>query len=493
MLNNEKYKIFSERPYQVSKIKLISSGFRTSPSAHRNIVQTCGSALKNQVDFMFNGSEIGSASYVSKSQHRFLKTANIQNDLLIDLSTMEYCKKVESVCLEGNEILIAEDGGGDGLGESCLYVKDPQYKDYICNGILALRIKDDSKRSFILGFLKSKYFKEYIDNNTAKASTLRHSNGVAKDFILPEYDNTNDSHLLLSMMVDNLIDKENQIISKNKSIDLCITTELGLTTVSAIQASKSLMIKNDFRCAAGLYNQEFLNIYQGILNYSGGSFALLEKYISKRGQNLQVSNIGDSYYSNLPKKGFYRLVTTMELTDRRTIHSYRFLGNLNKLAIVKTNSIMLSADGTVGKSIFVGQEHFISNIHQWILTPKRDIERYKVVFVSLFLQWLRNNNYYEYIKDKANGGAIKESHLQKFLTIPKFPIKTQEAISKYYINSYPKGFNDMSNYLDNEIKRNALSGIWDLNMECFELRAKINKLVEKIVLGKKIHIPYYLK
>ena len=492
MLNNVKYKIFSERPFQVSKNDIVKSGFRASPSSQRNIKTLIGATLENQVDSLFNGTEIGSASYVKNSNHRFIKTGNIQNDFLIDYSTVEYCKNTNNVVLQGNEILIAEDGGGDGLGESCLYVKDTNYSDYLCNGILALRIDNKEKRNFIFGFLKSNYFKEFMDNNTPMASTLRHSNGVAKKYLLPLYDGKNNEHKLLSILVENLIDKENQIKSKNSIIDTRIKSELNISNVSGIQASKSLFIKNDFRCSGGLYNENFLNTYQSIQNYKFGYFKLLDKYNSKRGQNLQVSNIGDSYYSTKSKKGFYRLVTTMELSDNRTIHSYRYLGNKNKLSTVKTNSIMLSADGTVGKSIFIGEEHFISNIHQWILTGNSNLPKHKIVFVSLFLQWLRNQNFYEYIKDKANGGAIKEPHLQKFLNIPKFPATIQNEISLNYYNDVARTNNSLTNYLSNELQRNKELGIWQLNMECFELKAKINKIVEKIVLNKKIHQPFYL-
>lgn len=493
MLKNKSYKKFSQRPFQVSKQNIINSGFRTSPSSQREMVCINGAALENQVDSLFNGSEIGSSSYVKNSQFRFLKTGNIQNDFLIDFNSVEYCKQTKNIVLQGNEILIAEDGGGDGLGESCLYIKNPNYTDYLCNGILALRIENEDKRNFIFGFLKSNYFKEFIDNNTPMASTLRHSNGISKKFIIPIYDQNNENHKLLHMLVKNLIDKEHTILLKNKIIDETIKSELNISKTSFIQASKSLFIKNDFRCSGGLYNQNFLNIYQSIQNYKNGYFNILDKYNSKRGQNLQVSNIGDSYYSTKYKKGFYKLVTTMELSDKRTIHSYRYLGNKNNLSVVRTNSIMLSADGTVGKSIFVGEEHFISNIHQWILVSKNNISKHKIVFVSLFLQFLRNNGYYEYIKDKANGGAIKEPHLNNFLHIPKFSDFLQKEISLNYYNNVINNNNNLNNYISNELSRNKELGIWQLNMECFELKAKINKLVEKIILNKKVHQPFYLK
>lgn len=493
MQNKAPHGKYSLKPFEVSRTQMMARNFRLAPSSQRDIAKMPGSPLSAHVNAMFNGKELGTALYVTKSNNRFIRTGNITSKALVDCSEVEYCKPNTTPTLKGGEILIAEDGGGDGLGETCLYEKSSIFVDHLCNGALALVIKDEDNKHYILGFLKSQYFKEYLDNNTPVASTLRHSNGAAKDFVFPLYDTNNPIHVLLSALTANLVDKERNIAARNTAIDSKITTLLGIGKHGTIEASRDLLIKNDFRFSAALYSQEFLDIYQSILAYQHGCFPLLTRYDSKRGQNLQISNVGQSYYSNKAKKGFYRLVTTMELSDLRTIATYRYLGNRKQLSIVPTGSIMLSADGTVGKSIFVVDSHFISNIHQWVLTPKSastpDHER---IYVSCFFQWLRNKGYFEYIKDKANGGGIKEPHLKKFLNIPNIPTADQIQIAALYSNKVGKTANTLADYLVNEKKRNAELGIWQLNMECFELRAKIEKLVQKIVFNRRVFIPFYL-
>ena len=493
MPNNTPHGKYSLKPFEVSRAQILACNCRLAPSSQRDLAKIPGSPLSAHVDSMFNGKELGTALYVSKSKNRFIRTGNITSKALVDCSEVEYCKPNTTPTLKGGEILIAEDGGGDGLGETCLYEKISGFVDHLCNGALALVVKNEDSKHYVLGFLKSQYFKEYLDNNTPVASTLRHSNGAAKDFVFPLYDSANPIHVLLSLLTANVVDKERNIAERNTAIDSRISTLLGIGKHGAIEASRDLLIKNDFRFSASLYSQEFLDIYQSILAYPSGYFPLLSRYDSRRGQNLQISNVGQSYYSSKPKKGFYRLVTTMELSDLRTIATYRFLGNSKQLSIVPTGAIMLSADGTVGKSIYVVESHFISNIHQWVLTPKSaSTPDYERIYVSCFFQWLRNKGYFEYIKDKANGGGIKEPHLKKFLNIPNIPTADQINISSLYSNQVGKTTNTLSDYLANEKKRNSESGIWQLNMECFELRAKIEKLVEKIVFNRRVFIPFYL-
>ena len=493
MPSNMSYKNFSIKPFEVPKSQFQLRGFRLSPSSHRHFNQSLGIPLVTQADTVFNGKEIGSSCYVESSKYRFIRTSNITEKALIDCSSVEYCKPNLTNILRGGEILIAEDGGGDGLGEVCLYEKDINYSDYLCNGALAIVVHNVDARMYVLGMLKSNYFKEFLDNNTPLASTIRHSNGIAKSFKFPEYSGKNDAHIVLSLLMQNLISKEQQIASRNVAIDDMISNTLGIGKHGHLDTCKSFFIKNEFKFSGGLYNHTYLDLHHSIKNYSDGFFPLLEKYDAKRGQNLQISNIGQSHYSNEAKTGFNKLVTTMEISDARTIFKYRYLGNKKQLAVVPEGAVMLSADGTVGKSICVIKSHFISNIHQWILTPKiAKAPIYERVFLSCFLQWLRNQNYFEYIKDKANGGGIKEPHLDNYISIPKFNRSLQKTISTLYTNDVAKTVNDISSYLINETIRNKELGIWELNMECFDLKDKASRLVKAITLNEKVDPTIYL-
>lgn len=483
MLNNIKYKIFSERPFQVSKNDIIKSGFRTSPSSQRNIQSVIGVTLENQVDCLFNGTEIGSSAYVKKSNHRFIKTGNIQNDFLIDYSTVEYCKNTNNVVLQGDEILIAEDGGGDGLGESCLYIKDTNYSDYLCNGILALKIDNKEKRNFIFGFLKSNYFKEFIDNNTPMASTLRHSNGVAKRFLLPLYDYNNINHKLLSVLVENLIDKENQIILKNKIIDDKIKNELGIGNHGKVYASKTLLIKNKFKFSGGTYKQEYVDIVESVNKYPHGSFYIKDSEITCG------NTPSDYYFSNKAK----HLWITSKSIYSRNLNQIRKVAS-KKTPNLKDNDIILMSIGSGLGSIHRGTLYKTCLGTAFVNQNCYKINTNNLIKNINIMCFLTSPCFVPVIKNKLTKGSVPAIYSDeiKEIPIPNFPQNIQNDISLNYYNNVARTKNTLTTYLPNELQRNKELGIWQLNMECFELKSKINKIVEKIVLNKKIYQPFYL-
>ena len=85
--------------------------------------------------------------------------------------------------------------------------------------------------------------------------------------------------------------------------------------------------------------------------------------------------------------------------------------------------------------------------------------------------YYRNKEYFDKIKDKANGGGIKLNHLEKYIKIPNFSDLKQKRIAKEYYNIIDKNNNiNLENYLDLEKKRNLNLGIFQLNMEIFDLK-----------------------
>lgn len=220
---------------------------------------------------------------------------------------------------------------------------------------------------------------------------------------------------------------------------------------------------------------------------------MLAKYKASRGQNLQISNIGESIYSDNEKQNFYRLFTNVELTDDRTISGYRWLGNKNQLSLIPKKTIFLSADGTVGRCIYISDAgRTITNIHPRNINKiEQNNKEYDDVFVAMFLGYLYNKKYYEKIKDKANGGGIKLNHLERYLQIPNFPESKQQEIAKLYYNPLDKNTGlDLENYLEKEQARNREVGIFQLNMEIFTLREQLEDLVHKIVMEEKIEISF---
>mgnify|MGYP001159359216 CR=1 FL=1 len=256
------------------------------------------------------GKEIGSDAYMNKSKHRFLKTVNISSNFLLEESSIEYCKPENKIFPKKNEILIAKDGGGNGLGEVALYpYENKENADSLSAGIIAIKIQEE-KRSYALGFLKSQHFKDFVDLNTAQGSTIRHSKLVALEYDIPFPTTANHSNPekiedLVSLIVQNIIDKEEQIKLKNKQIDELIEKELednqkaGSFSYSYPRISE---IKEETRLDTGLYEKEFKQIDFLIRNYGGG-FENVGKYKIKTGRTPK-----DYFYTKfIPNKTYFWL------------------------------------------------------------------------------------------------------------------------------------------------------------------------------------------
>ena len=182
--------------------------------------------------------------------------------------------------------------------------------------------------------------------------------------------------------------------------------------------------------------------------------------------------------------GFYRLLTNTELTNYRTISSYLWLGNKNKLKLIPPKTIYLSADGTVGRCIYIPDAgKTITNIHPWNISKiHKDDKAYEDIFVALFLGYLYNKNFYEKTKDKANGGGIKYGHIRRHLKIPNFPDSKQREIARIYYHKVAKNSDlNLDNYFTKEKERNKQLGIFQLNMETFALRERLEEIVDSIV------------
>ncbi|MDN5127143.1 hypothetical protein PJV90_02225 [Aliarcobacter butzleri] len=480
-----------------SKENITNNIFSFSPSDYREIkLNESNKKLKEYIKNYKTGYEIGSDQYVNKSKIRFLKTNNISNSILLDDSRIEYCIPNNKAVIPKNEsILLVKDGGTGGLGEVCLYKTNKDYKDYISSGIIKINIEDFELRYYILGILKSNHFKEFIDNKTSGGSTIRHSKLISLDYNIPIPENK-EIYKIISLYTQNLVDKEIKIKEKNNEINKVIKEELEKHSHPHLNTPYSNeILENNFRFDSGLYSKEYKSIQESITSYDSGYFDLLDEYNSKRGPNLAESVIGLSIYKEEKKENFYRLITNVEFTEDRTLSSFRYLGNKTKLPLIPKNSIMLSADGSVGRCIYVDDlSKTITNYHPWILTPKKnETPIYQNVYTAMFLGYLRTVGFYEKIQDKSNGGGIKAPHLQNWIKIPKFPESIQKDIAIKYYNKVEKNVDlSIENYLEKEKERNSRLGILQLNMEVFELKDKIEELVSKIVYNEEINISDYI-
>lgn len=493
MLTNKKIKTYTSEPYHYSSYEVFERNFSFSPQSHRQILlpEIEYKSLSNFINKKIKGFEPGSADYITFGENYFIRISEM-NDNSFTFSESEQTKQLLPQ-KKGAKLIYGDlcYQTASNVGNVCFYNGKTAYYN---SHILKLEIKDEDKY-YIFGILKSAYNKEQVDLGGSIKGLDNFSEEFLNNTMIP-LPKTEEIKTLVSLIVQNIIDKEQQIKAKNEQINSTIKEELEMHSHPAIRMPvSSEILENNFRFDSGLYSPEYKAIKGSVEFYDGGYFNLLDKYNAKRGQNLQISNIGISIYSNEMKDNFYRLVTNVEFTEERTISTFRYLGNKNKLTLIPKNSIMLSADGSVGRCVYIDDlGNTITNIHPWIITSKDKMTPiYKNIFVAMFLGYLRGAGYYEKIQDKSNGGGIKLPHLENWIKIPEFPEELQKEIAIKYHNAVEPNKNlTLDTYLEKEKERNSFLGIWQLNMELFTLKEQVEKLVYKIVYDEEINISDYL-
>ncbi|MBB1557703.1 MAG: hypothetical protein HG439_004440, partial [candidate division SR1 bacterium] len=88
---------------------------------------------------------------------------------------------------------------------------------------------------------------------------------------------------------------------------------------------------------------------------------------------------------------------------------------------------------------------------------------------------------------------FKELRIEQFvnISIPNFPEEKQQEIARQYYNKIEKNTDlTFENYLEKEKERNSKLGIFQLNMELFELRETLENLIDKIIMNKEINVDF---
>ena len=462
---------------------LSARDYRVLSSKNKNV-----KILKDIIISEFQWKEIWSDGYLGQSKYRFLKTGNIwKSSFLLDTGNIEYCFPVNQKHPKDGDILIAKDGGWDGLWDVILYKKSLEYIDTISAGIHCIT-PEHKNRYYIFWLLKTQFFKNFVDLNTAWWSIIRHAKKIALDFPLPFPTIKNHPHPeqveeYISLLVQNMIDKEEQIKAKNEEIDRLIENELRENQKGNIfryAYPRIWEIREETRFDTWIYEKEFKRISNLIDNYTDGKFYLDENKIAP-GVTPK-----DYYFSDSKKNhNFYDWVTPKNIDQRQlAFHTYIFTKTKSK---IKNNSLILNGIRYVGNGIFVEKGSCIYANQNTLIINQFD-DKLKQLFLFCFLtsnlgkklQLLRRNFWIVPI--------LYTEHLCK-ISIPDFPDSKQQEIAKLYYNPIPNNADlTLETYLKWEKIRNSEVGIFQLNMEIFELREILEETIDRIVMEETIEI-----
>jgi len=448
----------------------------------------------------FKGHDPGSADYMKYSKYRFLKTSNLTENYCFDDSIIEYCKPPQkNIYPQKNDILIAVDGKGDGLGKVAIYNNDnSNNSDTIAAGILNLTLK--SKLYYILGFLKSEHFKSFIDINTAQGSTMRHSKSIALEYMIPfpTVENNSNPELvekLFSAIIKNIVEKEEEIIKKKNTINNLIELELSNTKTedpSKYNYPKIDEIKTIKRLDTGLYTKTFKSTYNKIKNYINGYFNIDFAYIksgstpSVRLMNKKSSKLIWATPTDITDEGFLLPKSKISIPSSAS-------HNLTQDAILLINRTSKGKKGEyVGISCFYDIAYYGEGHHNQGIYRIEKYTKEKKLFIVAFMNCYISRKLCGNISYGSKMKEMKSIDFSNFI-IPNFSQEKQNEISKLYYNVAKKEHVDsIVNYAENELKRNQDLGIFQLNVELIKLKKIAKNLVNKICFNQYININDYI-
>lgn len=298
----------------------------------------------------------------------------------------------------------------------------------------------------------------------------------------------------ISLLQKVAINKEREIREKSEKIDDIIGTEIGGSTDHSFVYSFPLVgdLREVGRLDTGPYTSSYKTIESKIKNYKSGSSSLDELgYTIGRGQNLQISNIGISVYSESKIDSFYRLLLSKYFTDWMTVENYEYIGNPKKLKTINKGDIIFSCRGDLGR-IFISCEQMtdtitnIDNVH--IRNEEATLEN--KIFIGAFLNYLRKVDYLSQISVGGSGADSFTKYHFDMIKIPNFSGVLQKKIANLYYNtditiSKSPSVSGSDVFIKNNSAWNEVAGISQLDSSAKSVRTTLVRAIDNIIYNKQ--------
>ena len=455
------------KPKSVKKSEIVEREYIFSASRHSDI------QINSNFDFLVNLINISKKSVSLKNQKKYFNYVEIGSintttgyveptyKKSIDISTDSVYQ------LQKDDILISTVRtylGGIGI-------VNQKEQDFVASkALIVLReLKKDINKYYLFGILRTSFFIEQT-NLILNASMYPRMDKDSFDKLKISFPTTaNHSNPekvknLVALIVQNIIDKEEQIKLKNKQIDELIEKELKENQKAenfSYTYPRISEIKEETRLDTGLYEREFKEIDFLIRNYKGGY-----EYLKDLETNFKSGETPKTYLES--ENGKYIWVSNKDFRNN-IWKNFTKINTLNVKNLVPKNAILFSRRAPAGiNQIIVEKQNMIVNDGIKIITID-NITTEKLIFISL----LFNSTFYQNILKQLSGGGVfggmtNEDILNMYF--PNFPESTQQEIAKLYYNPLEKNTDlNLENYLEKEQARNRETGIFQLNMEIFLL------------------------
>jgi len=390
-------------------------------------------------------------------------------------------------------LLISKDSN---IGE--IIILDKDYPNYMLSGAI-YKLPVNKNKYYLLAFIKHNIFREQLDFMVPKGATIRHAKTMFLDCKIPMPNiNANNTINFIEVLTQAIINKEKLIKQRHQTIFKIIETELLENQKSnkfSFELPKISEIEEVGRLDTNLYREHFKNVVFEIQNYKNGFQTISELGFSlSRGQNLQVSNIGESVYSTKKYSNFYTLMLPKFLSKYGIVDRIEYLGNQHDLKTLEKGDLIFGAEGfEKGRSIVIieEKERTITNIHG-ITIQQEEHNVVKAIYVKCCLDYLRNKGLIDLYAVGGNGGSLAQKYWE-IIPFPSFDEPKQQEIAKLYHNSeinYDNKTFTLENFLAKDDEYNEQAGIYELDKTAKQLKEILNTAIESIVNDQDVKITF---
>ena len=487
---------YIKTPNTINFNEIINSKSSLSASQYKKLiidVENCKKVkwfLEEELKNKHKGTEIGSENYYKESTHYFVRTSCLESYNF----TPEFTKESEIPMnpkvftgkgLKYGDIILSKDSN---IGECAMI--DNDYPNHLLSGAMYNLPVKNEYRFYLLALLKHDCFKEQLDVLVPKGATIRHAKTLFLECYIPI---PNEKELFEISSISKMIFEKECLIKKRfeetlKVIkDELVKNQKNKKYEFSFPKFKELIDQK--RLDTGLYNETYKSISHLIENYKYGYSNIEEKGLSlKRGQNLQVSQIGKSVYSDDYYKSFYTLILPKYLSKYGTVNMKSYLGNENKLQKLEKGDVIFGAEGFgKGRSIVVISdiEKTITNIHGITIKQEGEHDLKKGIFVKQILDFYRNHGIIDMMAVGGNGGSFAQKYWD-VMKFPNFPKDKTDEITKYYHNEKLNSYN-IKNTIDEDFilyddNYNKGAGIYDLDLSIKILKKELRKKIDEMII-----------
>ncbi|MBQ5971437.1 MAG: hypothetical protein IJL45_03400 [Prevotella sp.] len=453
--------------------------------------------LERQLNKSSLGKEIGSAAYIKKSSHYFIRTQCLNENsytLIPEKGQPMLPQEFDGCGISKGDIIISKDGN---IGEICIAAQD--YPNYMLSGALYKLSFKGKFKNYAFAWIKNKIFREQLDTLVPKGATLRHAKTkfLDCDIIIPyNYNNEVDYALIdyINVLVNAIIEKESQIRQIHNKILSIIHNEIISHQQTVYQYSYPNLkdLAKNSRIDAGYYCEKYKQIEHTILNYNGG-YEYLDNIglLLIPGPSLEMKLLQVRIDSDKWREGYYRLITPTVISNFGVTTKDMYIGTPRNIPFIKKYDMLFGESGTGRSMVFLDDDkNVINNAHAHILRPQ-NCTIHKTITTRCVLQYYKEIGFTDYLTVGGAGGHLSPSYFNR-VPIPNFSEETEKVISKLYYSQstipYISSFNDFE---DVDHKFNQLAGIYELDKTAKLLKKRINSFFENLFNGSEINIEFY--